>query len=119
MKAIGVDIVEIDRVARSVELFGDRYLKRVFTDQELAYCNGRVPSLAARWAAKEAMAKAFGTGIGQVAFKDIEVVGDGRSSPGLYLHGPARKLAQQLSFETVLLSLSHTRAYAVAVVAVG
>lgn len=116
MKAIGVDIVEIDRVARSVERFGDRYLHRVFTEQELAYCNGRIPSLAARWAAKEATGKAFGTGIGDVAFKEIEVVGDERSRPGLRLHGAAQALAQELGFEMLLLSLSHAREYAIAFV---
>ena len=59
MKAIGVDIVDIERIGQSVDRFGDRFLRRVFTEQELAYCNKRLDSLAARWAAKEAVAKAL------------------------------------------------------------
>ncbi|MFQ5612621.1 MAG: holo-ACP synthase [Anaerolineae bacterium] len=116
MKAIGVDIIEVARVARTIERFGERYLNRVFTEQELAYCGGRLPSLAVRWAAKEAVGKAFGTGIGDVAFKEIEVVCDGRSKPSLRLHGAAQTLARELGLENIQVSLSHTRDYAVAFV---
>ncbi len=118
MKAIGVDIVETERIVDIIQKRGDRFLNRVFTLQELAYCQGRVTSLAARWAAKEAMSKAFGTGIGDMAFKDIEVVVNQRGKPDIILHGNAQRVAQEMCFTHIFLSLSHTDAYAVAFVAV-
>ena len=119
MQAIGVDIVENKRIAALIEKHGQRFLNRVFTPQELNYCRGRVPSLAARWAAKEAMSKAFGTGIGDMAFKEIEVLVNRRGKPDIVLRGKAQKLAQEMGFNHILLSLSHTDDYAVAFVAVG
>ena len=116
MKAIGVDIVENHRIAEMLEKHGQRFLHRVYTDRELAYCNGRTPSLAARWAAKEAMSKAFGTGIGDMAFKEIEVVNDERGKPTLVLHGNAQTMAQERNFQLIEISLSHTTNYAVAFV---
>jgi len=114
--AIGVDIIETERVAQSVARFGDRFLKRVFTEQELAYCNGRIGSLAARWAAKEAVAKALGTGIGDVSWQEIEVVNNNRLCPSVRLHGAATELAAQLGIAGFALSLSHTTEHAVAFV---
>jgi len=90
-----VDIVETERVDQSIKRFGDRFLRRVYTKQELAYCNGRVGSLAARWAAKEAVAKAFGTGIGDVSWQEIEIVNDDLRCPFVRLHGAAAELAAQ------------------------
>lgn len=119
MKSVGVDIVENQRIQALIEKSGQRFLKRVFTDEELAYCQERIPSLAARWAAKEAMSKAFGTGIGDMAFKEIEVVNDERGKPSLILHGAALSLAQELGFGHIALSLSHTDRYAVAFVVAG
>lgn len=116
MKAVGVDIVETARIAGSISRFGDRFLRRVFTERELVYCNGRVGSLAARWAAKEAVAKAFGTGIGPVGFLDIEVVNNERLCPAVALHGSAAALARQQGITAIALSLSHTRDYAIAFV---
>lgn len=116
MKAVGVDIVETARIASSVNRFGRKFLERVYTERELAYCNGRIGSLAARWAAKEAVAKAFGTGIGEVGFRDIEVVNNHRSCPAVMLHGPAAKLAEQQGITTLALSLSHTHEHAIAFV---
>jgi holo-[acyl-carrier protein] synthase len=116
MKAIGVDIVEIERIARSIERFGDLFLNRVYTESELAYCNGRVGSLAARWAAKEATAKALGTGIGDVSWREIEVVCEFNRQPVLQLHGSAVELATQLGLAEFAISLSHTKDYAVAFV---
>ncbi len=116
MKAIGVDIVEIERVQHSITRFGPRFLKRVYTEQELTYCNGRVSSLAARWAAKEAVAKALGTGIGDVRWQDIEVINDANCRPSLVLYGVAATLAAQLGIDTFSISLSHTKDYAVAFV---
>ncbi len=116
MKAIGVDMIETERVARSIERFGDRYLKRIYTEQELRYCNGRAHSLAARWAAKEATAKALGTGIGDVRWREIEVVSHPNRPPRLRLHGAAADLATQLGISSFAISLSHTKDYAIAFV---
>ena len=116
MKAIGVDIVEIERVEQSIARFGDRFLKRVYTEQELTYCHRRVHSLAARWAAKEATAKALGTGIGQVGWRDIEVVSEANCRPVLRLHGAAAELSARLGLSEFAVSLSHTNDYAVAFV---
>ncbi|MEM7032713.1 MAG: holo-ACP synthase [Chloroflexota bacterium] len=116
MKAIGVDIVENQRVKAMLDKHGTRFLNRVYSEQELAYCQGRIQSLAARWAAKEAMSKAFGTGIGDMAFKEIEVVNDSRGKPNLVLHGNAKMMAQERGFHNIEISLSHTDDYAVAFV---
>lgn len=116
MKTVGVDMIEIERVAQSIERFGPRFLKRVYTPQELAYCNGSVASLAARWAAKEATAKALGTGIGDVSWQEIEVISQANRKPALKLHGAAITLATQLGVEQFAISLSHSKAYAIAFV---
>lgn len=111
-----MDIIEIERIATSIDRFGDRYLQRVYTPQELAYCNGRTTSLAARWAAKEATAKALGTGIGEVGWQEIEVINASNGRPILNLHGNAAELAEQLGISEFFISLSHTKDYAVAFV---
>jgi holo-[acyl-carrier protein] synthase len=116
MKAIGVDIVDIERIGQSVDRFGDRFLKRVFTEQELVYCNNRLDSLAARWAAKEAVAKALGCGIGEVGWREIEVVSEPNCRPTLQLYGAAAELAAQLGITGFAVSLSHAKEYAVAFV---
>lgn len=119
MKSIGVDIVEVERIEKSVARFGEHFLRRIYTDQELAYCQGRANSLAARWAAKEAVAKALGTGIGNVTWLDIEVVCDVSGRPSLQLHRTAAQKAAELGLETWLLSLSHTESTAIAFVVAG
>ncbi len=116
MQVIGVDIIETERVAQSIARFGDRFLNRVYTEHELAYCQGQVGSLAARWAAKEATAKALGCGIGRVSWREIEVVGASNQRPVLRLHGAAAELAGQLGIFEFAISLSHAREYAVAFV---
>ena len=116
MKAVGVDMIETERIARSIARFGDRYLKRVYTEQELAYCQGQVASLAARWAAKEATSKALGTGIGDVRWHEIEVISQSNCQPTLQLHGAAADLAARQGISTFAISLSHTKDYAIAFV---
>lgn len=116
MTAIGVDIIEIERIAQSISRFGPRFLRRVYTRQELAYCQGRVASLAARWAAKEAVSKALGVGIGDVSWQEIEVVSDVNQCPTIRLHGAAAKLAQRREISGFAVSLSHAKDYAVAFV---
>ena len=118
MLGIGVDIVETARIERSIERFGERFLKRVFTDGEREYCGAMpVPArhYAARFAAKEAVSKAFGTGIGkQVGWRDMEVKRKESGEPYLVLHGGAEELAGKLRVVQALISLSHTDQYAVA-----
>ena len=116
MKAIGVDIIETGRVAQSIERFGERFLQRVYTEQELTYCHRQAGSLAARWAAKEATAKALGTGIGHVSWQEIEVVCELKGRPTLRLYGAAADLAARLGISEFAISLSHTKDYAVAFV---
>jgi holo-[acyl-carrier protein] synthase len=116
MKAIGVDMIETARVAQSIARFGERFLKRVYTERELAYCRGQVNSLAARWAAKEATAKALGTGIGAVSWQEIEVISQTNQQPTIRLHGAAATLAEQLGLSGFAVSLSHTKDYAIAFV---
>lgn len=116
MKPIGVDIIEIERVAHSIERFGQRFLRRIYTERELAYCQGRVTSLAARWAAKEAVGKALGTGIGDMKWLDIEVVNNERQCPSIQLHGLAAELAAQQGLSGFAISISHAKDYAVAFV---
>jgi holo-[acyl-carrier protein] synthase len=114
--AIGVDLIEVERIRDAVERFGDRFLERVYTEEERAYCQGRAPELAARWAAKEAVAKSLGTGIGVVEWREIEVVRATTGAPSLRLHGRARELADEQRLGPSLLSLAHTREHAIAFV---
>ncbi|MDP6132169.1 MAG: holo-ACP synthase [Dehalococcoidia bacterium] len=118
MLATGVDIIEIPRVGRVLERYGRRFLERVFTPGEIAYCRERPPNLAARFAAKEATMKALGTGNRGVGWKDIEVVRHESGAPSIKLHGRAERRAQRLGVQEVALSLSHSREYAVAFVVV-
>jgi len=116
----GVDLIEVHRVAEAIERHGERFLNRVFTANELKECNGRIASLAVRFAAKEAVAKALGTGIGDVSWLEIEVRSDEKKAPYLVLSGEGEKLANQLGLKTWSVSLSHTENQAIAfVVAVG
>lgn len=115
----GIDVCEIGRLQQAVERYGDRFLQRIFTTAELAYCQGKqrtaVESLAARFAAKEAAAKALGTGIANgIGWQDIEVTRQPDGSPALLLHGRAGERAAALRVAAAHLSLSHGRAVAIA-----
>ncbi len=112
----GVDIVELDRFRRLLERHREGLRRRVFTPIEWRYCQERVACLALRFAAKEAAAKALGTGIGPIAWKELEVLRLPSGAPQLVLHGRAQARAQALGWQTWTLSLSDTRHYAVAVV---
>ncbi|MCB9422708.1 MAG: holo-ACP synthase [Ardenticatenaceae bacterium] len=113
MLRTGVDIVEIERVKRVMARSSQRFLDRIFTPQEQAYCQDRIPSLAGRFAVKEAVAKALGTGIGEMTWVEIEVVSDKMGRPELVLHGAAQQLADKLGLVEWSISLSHTETYAV------
>jgi holo-[acyl-carrier protein] synthase len=122
MLTTGVDLIEINRVERVLARHGDRFLERVFTQAEVLYCRGRLPELAARFAAKEAVSKALGVGMRMMSrdgidWRDAEIVGDMRGKPLIRLHGRAAERAKELGLAEWAVSLSHTREYAVAFVA--
>ncbi|MCP4359945.1 MAG: holo-[acyl-carrier-protein] synthase [Chloroflexi bacterium] len=120
MLATGVDMIEVARIERGIARHGDRFLKRFFTAQERDYCNGRVTSLAGRFAVKEAVSKALGTGIGDVSWQEIEVVCDERGKPELHLYHNALTLAAKRGLTNWAISLSHTETHAIGfVVATG
>lgn len=112
--SVGVDIIEIHRVAATLERFGERFLNRIFTPGEIAYCRGRAPQLAARFAAKEAVMKALGTGTRGVAWREVEVTRKPTGEPGIQLHGRAAARAEKLGIDRIAISISHSREYAVA-----
>lgn len=116
----GIDLIEVPRIANSIERYGDRFLQRIFTEQEIAYCRAKAASaesFAARFAAKEAGAKALGTGIQHgVSWKELEVLRQPGQRPTLHLTGRARAIAVQLGARHVSLSLTHTAALAMATV---
>jgi holo-[acyl-carrier protein] synthase len=116
MLRTGVDIIEVSRIDGAILRHGDRFFQRFFTLRELIESEGRTPALAARFAAKEAVAKALGSGIGDVGWKEIEVVRDTRRGPQLLLHGAAGRLAAELGLSHWSVSLSHTHEHAIAVV---
>ena len=118
---VGVDLVEIPRIERVLARYGDRFLERVFTPAERVYARGRVPELAARFAAKEAVSKALGVGVRMLApdgigWREVEVLGDWRGRPQITLCGRAAERAAELGLTEWAVSLSHTREYAVAFV---
>ena len=114
---LGVDLTDIPRVAAVFERYGDHFLRRVFTEQEIAYCTRRrnpVPHLAGRFAAKEAAMKALGTGHSRgVLWKDVEVVRVG-GPPTLRLHGEAGRLAERMQVRRSLLTITHSDTLAMA-----
>jgi holo-[acyl-carrier protein] synthase len=114
--AVGTDIFEIRRIAALLARYGERFTARVFTQDELADCEGKPASLAARWAAKEAVAKALGTGIGAVAFREIEVGRDSAGKPLVRLHGGAQALARARGLAHWGISLAHDGGLALAFV---
>lgn len=114
----GIDIVEIERIAQSIDRFGDRFLEKIFTAEEIAFCRRRrnfAESFAARFAAKEAGAKALGTGIQYgVTWKELEVRRRPGHRPTLHFAGRALEIADRLGVTHVSLSLTHTAALAMA-----
>ncbi len=121
MIGIGVDIVDIERISRLTKLYGDRFVGRVFTDAEAAYCLARprpASCFAGKFAAKEAFLKALGVGkaLG-VRWRDVEVINDPRGKPEIILHGRAAELAEGAGVRGIAVSISDTDALAVAAVA--
>jgi len=112
----GVDLIDIDRFTAAYLRYKQRLLQRLFTSIELAENGENMASLAARFAAKEAVAKAFGTGIGVISWHDIEICRGASGEPILHLSGAAQRLAEQHHLHTWSLSLSHTQKHAIAFV---
>ena len=118
--ATGIDLIEISRIEEVVSRHGKHYLERIYTSAELDLCGKRAESLAGRFAAKEAVAKALGCGIGDVSWKEIEILGDEQNAPVLHLYGEAALKADELGLTSWSVSLSHSQSHAVAVaVAIG
>ena len=114
--AAGIDAIELTRVAKTLKRHPERFLTRVFTDLEVAFCRGRVHELAVRFAGKEAMMKALGTGVRGVGWREIEILPNRRGKPLVYLHGRAKKRAEALGMGQPEVSLSHSDTLAFAFV---
>lgn len=116
---LGVDIIEVARVQGSLDRFGERFLKRLLLPGEIAYCQSHKtpgPFVAARFAAKEAISKAFGTGIGsQLGWHDMEICRKESGEPFVVLHGGGKDLFAARHAKQLLITLSHTQNYATAV----
>jgi holo-[acyl-carrier protein] synthase len=117
---LGTDLIETRRVQQSIDRFGERFLERIFSAGEIAYCKRKknaAESFAARFAAKEAGAKALGTGISHgVSWKELEVKREVSGKPSLHLSGRAAQLAGAMGVKRIQLSLTHSRELAMAVV---
>lgn len=116
MVVAGVDVIEIARVQRALDDFGERFLRRVFTELEGERYGSRPAELAARFAAKEATSKALGTGIRGIRWREMEILSNSRGKPILALHGSAAERAAHLGLYAFDLSLTHSRSLAMAFV---
>jgi holo-[acyl-carrier protein] synthase len=116
MLSVGVDLLEIPRLARAVERWGERFLRYVYTPAEIAFCRGRIPELAARFAAKEAISKALGTGLCGISWTEMEILADRRGKPQITLYGRALARAQELGLTEWAISLTHSEEHALAFV---
>ena len=113
--AIGIDIIEVDRVRKVYQHHGDRFLKRVFTEAEVLQCRGKANRLAGRFAAKEAISKALGTGLHGVAWREMEVVQLRSGRPTVTLHGNAKRRAQLLGISAFDVSIADLKDFSIAV----
>jgi holo-[acyl-carrier protein] synthase len=115
LAGIGIDMVEVSRVKKALNRWGERFLHRVFTSEERDYCHRKAfpeQSLAARFAAKEAVLKAIGTGLsGGIRWTDVEVVNDKSGKPEVRLD---KKIIQRIGDKKILLSISHTKEFTIA-----
>ena len=114
--ATGVDLIEIMRVERAIKRHGRSFLERIYTPTEIALFGKSLESLAVRFAAKEAVGKALGCGIGVISWLEIEILRDEMDAPVLHLHGNAQQRAYLLGYQTWSVSLSHTETHAIAFV---
>ena len=113
--AVGVDIIEVDRVRKVYAHHGERFLQRVFTEMEIRQCRGKVTRLAGRFAAKEAISKALGTGLHGVAWREMEVVQLRSGRPTVRLHGNAKQRAELLGLTAFDVSIADLQAFSIAI----
>ena len=113
--AVGIDIIEVDRVRKVYEHHGERFLKRVFTEIEVRQCRGKATRLAGRFAAKEAISKALGTGLHGVAWREMEIVQLRSGRPTVTLHGNAKRRAELLGISAFDVSIADLNAFSIAV----
>ena len=113
--AVGIDIIEVDRVSKVYQRHGERFLKRVFTDAEVRQCRGKPTRLAGRFAAKEAISKALGTGLRGVAWREMEIVQLRSGRPTVTLHGNAKRRAELLGISAFDVSIADLKAFSIAV----
>ena len=114
MHRIGIDIMEIHRIEEALSRGGDRFLNRIYTEKEREFCRNRSSALAGRFAAKEAVMKVLGTGLKGIKWLDIETLSDADGMPVVHLHGNAKKRAEKLGLQEIVISVSHSKEYAVA-----
>lgn len=112
---IGVDIIEIERIRQAIERWGERFLNRVYTKEELSIYGHRAHSLAASFASKEAVMKLLGTGNKGVAWREIETLNHPSGKPYIRLNGRAKKVADEMGIKEIDVSMSHSKEYATAV----
>ncbi len=115
---VGIDIIERERIQNVKIRYPKRILKKIFTQNEINYYRDRSPQLAARFAAKEAMMKALGTGIRGVGWKDVEVIRNRGQAPQIKLSGRGKKVGESIGLKNTSLSISHSKDYAVACVTI-
>ena len=116
MHCIGVDIIEIARIQEAIDRWGERFLRRVYTESELRLCRKKPGRLAARFAGKEAVMKALGTGAKGISWREIEIVAEPSGKPLVHLYGKAQDRADGLSLDKLAISLSDSKEYAIAFV---
>jgi holo-[acyl-carrier protein] synthase len=114
MTSVGIDIIEIERIESAIKQWDKRFLNRIYTEAELKLCRDRGASLAARFAAKEAVMKVLGTGTRGIGWKEIEILSDGLGKPLVQLRDRAKKKAEELNLKEFSVSLSHNKQHAVA-----
>jgi len=114
MHSVGIDIIEIERIQEAIDRWGHSFLHRIYTASELTLCHGKTEALAVRFAAKEAVMKALGTGIKGISWREIEVMAEPGGKPLVHLYDKARTKAAELGLGNLAISLSHSREYAVA-----
>ncbi len=112
---VGVDLIDIDRIATVLGTYPQRFRRRVLTEREDRYCGSKIERVAGRWAAKEAISKVLGLGVRGVGWREIEVLPNRAGQPQVLLHGRAAERAAWLGLEELSVSISHERHMAVAV----
>ncbi|MBI3746823.1 MAG: holo-ACP synthase [Chloroflexi bacterium] len=112
---LGIDIIKVERIRRSLDRFGSRFSTRVLTEAEQRYVRDRPETFAGRWAAKEAVSKVLGLGVRGIGWRDIEIERMPTGQPAVRLHGRAAGRASQLGMDRIAVSITHESEYAVAI----